>query len=93
MAEKKLNHNSQAQLSNTTTWINQFFLVNHLCQIVKLQSQVQTSVLGLGVDFVLPLAQQQDHQEQEEEPQQKLWEFQTKDQATKPNQRLNQLNH
>ena len=34
--------------------------------IVKLQSQVQTSVLGLEVDFVLPLSQQQ--QEQEEEP-------------------------
>ena len=33
--------------------------------IVKLQSQVQTSVLGLGVDFVLPLSQQQ---EQEEPP-------------------------
>ena len=26
---------------------------------VKLQSQVQTSVLGLGVDFVLPLSQQE----------------------------------
>ena len=37
---------------------------------VKLQSQVQTSVLGLGVDFVLPLSQQQQQepQEQEEEP-------------------------
>ena len=35
--------------------------------IVKLQFQVQTSVLGLGVDFVLPLSQQQE-QEQQEEP-------------------------
>ena len=32
--------------------------------VVKLQSQVQTSVLGLGVDFVLPLSRQ----EQEEPP-------------------------
>ena len=31
--------------------------------IVKLQSQVQTSVLGLGVDFVLPLSQQQEQEE------------------------------
>ena len=35
---------------------------------VKLQSQVQTSVLGLGVDFVLPLSQQQEQEEEEEEP-------------------------
>ena len=33
--------------------------------IVKLQSKVQTSVLGLGVDFVLPLSQQQQQQQQE----------------------------
>ena len=33
---------------------------------VKLQSPVQTSVLGLGVDFVLPLSQQQQEQEQQE---------------------------
>ena len=31
-------------------------------KIVKLQSQVQTSVLGLGVDFVLPLSQEQQQQ-------------------------------
>ena len=34
---------------------------------VKLQSQVQTSVLGLGVDFVLPLSQQQEQEQQEEQ--------------------------
>ena len=34
------------------------------------KSKVQTSVLGLGVDFVFPLSQQeqQERQEQEEEP-------------------------
>ena len=32
---------------------------------VKLQSQVQTSVMGLGVDFVLPLSQQEQQQQQE----------------------------
>ena len=37
--------------------------------IVKLQSKVQTSVLGLGVDFVLPLSQQQQQQEQEQQEQ------------------------
>ena len=36
--------------------------------IVKLQSKVQTSVLGLGVDFVSPLSQQQEQQEQQQEP-------------------------
>ena len=35
--------------------------------IVKLQSKVQTSVLGLGVDFILPLSQQQQQEEQQEE--------------------------
>ena len=34
--------------------------------IVKLQSKVQTSVLGLGVDFVLPLSQQEEQQEEQE---------------------------
>ena len=34
--------------------------------VVKLQSKVQTSVLGLGVDFVFPLSQQQ--QQEEEQP-------------------------
>ena len=29
-------------------------------QIVKLQSKVQISVFGLGVDFVLPLSQQEE---------------------------------
>ena len=38
-----------------------------MLSIVKLQSQVQTSVLELGVDFVLPLSQQQQEQQQEEE--------------------------
>ena len=36
--------------------------------VVKLQSKVQTSVLGLGVDFVLPLSQQQQQQQQQQEP-------------------------
>ena len=40
--------------------------------IVKLQSKVQTSVLGLGVDFVLPLSQQEEQEEQEEEPHQNI---------------------
>ena len=35
---------------------------------VKLQSKVQTSVLGLGVDFVFPLSQQQQEEEQEQPP-------------------------
>ena len=35
--------------------------------VVKFQSQVQTSVLGLGVDFVLPLSQQEKEQKQEQE--------------------------
>ena len=44
---------------------------------VKLQSKVQTSVLGLGVDFVLPLSQEQEEEEQqqkEEEPHQNIAE-------------------
>ena len=46
--------------------------------IVKLQSKVQTSVLGLGVDFVLPLSQQQEQeQEQQEEPHQNIPEGNT----------------
>ena len=32
--------------------------------IVKLQSKVQTSVLGLRVDLVLPLSQEQEEQQQ-----------------------------
>ena len=35
--------------------------------VVKLQSKVQTSVLGLGVDFVLPLSQQEQEQEEQQE--------------------------
>ena len=39
------------------------------CFIVKLQSKVQASALGLGVDFVSPLSQEQEQQqEQEQEP-------------------------
>ena len=34
--------------------------------IVKLQSQAQTSVLGLGVDFLIPLSQQREQEQQEE---------------------------
>ena len=36
---------------------------------VKLKSQVQTSVLGLRVDFVLPLSQQEKEQEQKQQEQ------------------------
>ena len=36
---------------------------------VKLQSKVQASVLGLGVDFVFPLSQEQQEQQQEEQQQ------------------------
>ena len=39
--------------------------------LVKFQSKFQTSVLGLGVDFVLPMShqqQEQQEQEQQEEP-------------------------
>ena len=36
---------------------------------VKLQSKVQTSVLGLGVDFVFPLSQEQQQEQQEQEQQ------------------------
>ena len=35
--------------------------------IVNIQSKVQTSVLGLGVDFVFPLSQQKQQQEQQQE--------------------------
>ena len=34
---------------------------------VKLQSQVQTSVLGLGVEFALPLSQQQEQQQEQQQ--------------------------
>ena len=34
---------------------------------VKLQSKVQTSVLGLGVDFVFPLLQKQEHEQEQEQ--------------------------
>ena len=43
--------------------------------VVKLHSNVQTSVFGLGVDFVLPLSQQQDQKEQEEEEEPPLKSF------------------
>ena len=36
---------------------------------VKLQSQVQTSDLGLGVELVLPLSKQQEQQEEQQEEQ------------------------
>ena len=42
-------------------------LRSFLKHIVKLQSKVQTSVCGIGVDFVLPLAQQEEQQQQEEQ--------------------------
>ena len=34
---------------------------------VKLKSQVQTSVLGLRVDFDLPLSQEEEEEEEEED--------------------------
>ena len=54
-----------------------FLVLNFV--VIKLQSKVQTSVLGLGVDFVLPLSQQeQQEQQQQEEPHQNR-EFDTED--------------
>ena len=44
------------------------------------KSKVQTSVLGLGVDFVFPLSQQQEEQEEDPPPKSKL-EFDTEDQV------------
>ena len=38
-----------------------------LGDIVKLQSKVQASAFGLGVDFVFPLSQEEE-QEEEQEP-------------------------
>ena len=48
-----------------TLYLYQFRLQNIILKrvFVKLQSKVQTSVLGLGVDFVSPLLQQQEEQE------------------------------
>ena len=40
---------------------------------VKLHSKVQISVLGLGVDFVLPLSQQQ-QEEQQQQPLTKIYQ-------------------
>ena len=45
---------------------NCLFLLDSL-SIIKLQSKVQTSVLGLGVDFVFRLSQQEQEQEQQEQ--------------------------
>ena len=64
---------------------------------VKLQSKVQTSVLGLGVDFVLPLSQQEQQQQQEEEPHQNVPEgnilevLYLAESLTNPNQTLANL--
>ena len=44
-----------------------FVLLYFTLFIVKIQSKVQISVLGLGVDFVLPLSQEQEQQEQQEQ--------------------------
>ena len=38
------------------------------------KSKVQTSVLGLGVDFVFPLSQQQEQEQEQEQPHQNLSE-------------------
>ena len=37
------------------------------CFLSNFSLKVQTSVLGLGVDFVLPLSQQEQQEQQEEE--------------------------
>ena len=42
-------------------------VIFYLFYFVKLQSKVQTLVLGLGVDFVFPLSQQQQQQQEEEQ--------------------------
>ena len=46
--------------------IKGFFQSFWSVDIVKLQVKVQTSVLGQGVDFVLPLSQQEEQAEEEE---------------------------
>ena len=54
--------------------------------IVKLQSKVQTSVLGLGVDFVLPLSQQQQQQPHQNIPEGNILEvFNLAKTINKPN--------
>ena len=37
-----------------------FYFILFYFVFVKLQSQVQTSVLGLGVDFILPLSKEEE---------------------------------
>ena len=52
------------------TYLTRMFPMSPISIFVKLQSKVQTSVLGLGVDFVLPLSQQQEEEQEggEDEP-------------------------
>ena len=38
------------------------------------KSKVQTSVLGLGVDFLLPLSQEQEQEQEEQEPLTKIYQ-------------------
>ena len=56
----------------------------HSFSVIYCQNPVQTSVLGLGVDFVFPLSKQQEQQQEEQEeeppPKSKL-EFDTEDQV------------
>ena len=70
----KFGKNSQLGLRIIQTFLNfrYFWKIltalgsnSEIGNFVKLQAKVQTSVLGLGVDFVLPLSQQE---QQEEEP-------------------------
>ena len=50
-------------------WKYEIFTFKEKIQnIVKPQSKVQTSVLGQGDDFVFPLSQKAQEQEQQEEP-------------------------
>ena len=51
--------------SQLPTFLNSFFLSNS-----SPKSKVQTSVLGLGVDFVFPLSQKEEQQQEQEEQQQ-----------------------
>ena len=58
------------ELLNYFQYISFMLLNIDSFNIVILQSQVQTSVLGLGVDFVLHLSQQQEEEQEDEEEEQ-----------------------
>ena len=56
--------------NNVEETLSEYLPAIMILSFVKLKSQVQTSVLGLLVDFVLPLSQQEQEQreQQEKEP-------------------------